>query len=61
MGYDLKRDFSHGSYSSPISYANSASGGFGSGAPNLDYFPRSSGIGDYGGNPENKIGMRLDL
>jgi len=60
MSYDLKRDSGQESYSS-IRYANQASGGFGSRAPNLDYFPRSSGIGDYGGNPENKIGMRLDL
>ncbi|MBM3247743.1 hypothetical protein FJZ17_04375 [Candidatus Pacearchaeota archaeon] len=67
MGYELKLGSSSGSYSSRP--GSSCSTGYSSHSCNRapqvfsrsDYLPRGSGTGDYNGNPENKLGMRLDL
>lgn len=65
MGYELKARGSSGSYSSrQSSWCSSgySSHSRGSRAPMInEYLPNGSGTGDYKGNPENKIGMRLDL
>jgi len=68
MGYELKLGSSSGSYSSR--QGSSCSTGYSSHSMNSraspvfsrsSYLPNGSGTGDYNGNPENKLGMRLDL
>jgi len=53
-GCSSSSSLSYSSHSVPGSRASPVSS-------RSDYLPRGSGTGDYGNNPENHLGMRLDL